>query len=205
MQIWKLYLPNYHITLIQLTNWCFAIDKCIYLFTSRLLKIWFLWSSGENGWRLETRRNGESREYPTLLQLCLGLQVFLYSERVFLTSWKHYWCHKSGLLQWLCLGFYTFSVMFQMLNCIIGMVDKTKRALAVLQERSLRDREELSLWMRRHAEGMDVDMKKRSNDLMAHTLRQTEDRVSDVRRRAGIGNSNNFPLNILYSPCKLND
>lgn len=71
-----------------------------------------------------------------------------------------------------------------MLNCIIGMVDKTKRALAVLQERSLRDREELSLWMRRHAEGMDVDMKKRSNDLMAHTLRQTEDRVSDVRRRA---------------------
>lgn len=71
-----------------------------------------------------------------------------------------------------------------MLNCIIGMVDKTKRALAVLQERSLRDREELSLWMRRHAEGLDVDMKKRSNDLMAHTLRQTEDRVSDVRRRA---------------------
>lgn len=71
-----------------------------------------------------------------------------------------------------------------MLNCIIGMVDKTKRALAVLQERSLRDREELSLWMRRHVEGMDVDMKKRSNDLMAHTLRQTEDRVSDVRRRA---------------------
>lgn len=87
MQIWKLYFPNYHITFIQLKNWCFAIDKCIYLFTSRLLKIWFLWSSGENGWRLETRRNGESREYPTLLQLCLGLQVFLYSERVFLTSW----------------------------------------------------------------------------------------------------------------------
>ncbi|XP_033754006.1 protein CBFA2T1-like isoform X1 [Pecten maximus] len=71
-----------------------------------------------------------------------------------------------------------------MLNCIIGMVDKTKRALAVLQERSLRDREELSLWMRRHAEGLDQDMKKRSNDMMAHTLRHTEDRVSDVRRRA---------------------
>ncbi|KAK3085902.1 hypothetical protein FSP39_010261 [Pinctada imbricata] len=71
-----------------------------------------------------------------------------------------------------------------MLNCIIGMVDKTKRALAVLQERSLRDREELSLWMRRHAEGMDGDPKKRSNDMMAHQIRQTEDRVTDVRRRA---------------------
>lgn len=110
MQIWKLYFPNYHITLIQLTNWCFAIDKCIYLFTSRLLKIWFLWSSGENGWRLETRRNGESREYPALLQLCLGLQVFLDSERVFLTSWKHYWCHKSGLLQFLYIQCYVSDV-----------------------------------------------------------------------------------------------
>lgn len=65
------------------------------------------------------------------------------------------------------------------------MVDKTKRALAVLQERSLRDREELSLWMRRQAEGMDQDLKKRSSDMMSHTLRQTEDRVADVRRRAG--------------------
>lgn len=97
-------------------------------------------------------------------------------------------------------GYLHTECMFQMLNCIIGMVDKTKRALAVLQERSLRDREELSLWMRRHVEGMDVDMKKRSNDLMAHTLRQTEDRVSDVRRRAGKGNSNNCLWKILYSP-----
>lgn len=71
-----------------------------------------------------------------------------------------------------------------MLNCIIGMVDKTKRALAVLQERSLRDREELSLWMRRQAEGMDQDIKKRSSDMVSHTLRQTEERVTDVRRRA---------------------
>lgn len=71
-----------------------------------------------------------------------------------------------------------------MLQCIIGMVDKTKRALSVLQERSVRDREELSAWMRRHAEGMDTDMKKRHTELMTHTLRQTEDRVSDVKRRA---------------------
>ncbi|BFZ12565.1 hypothetical protein BsWGS_15604 [Bradybaena similaris] len=71
-----------------------------------------------------------------------------------------------------------------MLNCIIGMVDKTKRALSVLQERSLRDREELSLWARRQADGIDADVKKRTGDVMAYTLRQTEDRVSEVRRRA---------------------
>ncbi|XP_025115462.1 protein CBFA2T1-like isoform X2 [Pomacea canaliculata] len=71
-----------------------------------------------------------------------------------------------------------------MLNCIQGMVDKTKRALSVLQERSLRDREELTMWMRRHAEGMDQDVKKRTTDMMAYTVRQTEDRVLEVRRRA---------------------
>lgn len=72
-----------------------------------------------------------------------------------------------------------------MLHCIVGMVDKTKRALSVLQERSQRDREELALWMRRQAEGMDNDMKKRTSEMMATTLRQTEDRVSEVKRRAG--------------------
>ena len=35
-----------------------------------------------------------------------------------------------------------------MLNCIIGMVDKTRRAMSVLQERSVREREELALWAR---------------------------------------------------------
>ena len=74
---------------------------------------------------------------------------------------------------------------FQMLHCIIDMVDKTKRALNVLQERSTRDREELQMWMRRHAEGLDQDMKKRTSELMATTLRQTEDRVTEVKRRAG--------------------
>ena len=77
------------------------------------------------------------------------------------------------------------NVLLQMLTCIVSMVDKTKRALAVLQERSLRDREELNAFMRRHSEGFDSDMKKRHADMMATTLRQTEDRVSDVKRRAG--------------------
>ncbi|XP_064640734.1 protein CBFA2T1-like isoform X3 [Lineus longissimus] len=71
-----------------------------------------------------------------------------------------------------------------MLHCIMGMVDKTKRALAVLQERSNRDREELAVWMRRHSEGLDHDMKKRTSEMMVSSLRQTEDRVSEVKRRA---------------------
>ena len=70
-----------------------------------------------------------------------------------------------------------------MLNCIIGMVDKARRALAVLQERSIRDREELSIWMRRHADN-DHDLKKRAPDSWS-SMRSTDDRIDDVRRRAG--------------------
>lgn len=72
-----------------------------------------------------------------------------------------------------------------MLNCIIGMVEKTKRAMSVLHERSVRDREEVSLWARRQPGSIDADVKKCTRDMMAYTLRQTEDRVSEVRRRAG--------------------
>ena len=76
-----------------------------------------------------------------------------------------------------------------MLQCIVGMVEKTKRALAVLHQRSIQDREELALWVRRHSEGTEHDMKKRAGEMMAHTIRQTEDRVSEVKRRAGTSNS----------------
>jgi runt-related transcription factor 1 len=71
-----------------------------------------------------------------------------------------------------------------MLNCIIGMVDKTRRALSVLQERSLRDREELSMWMRRGG-GEDADLKKRNPESWLN-MRNADERISDVRRRAGI-------------------
>uniref|UniRef100_T1J868 TAFH domain-containing protein n=1 Tax=Strigamia maritima TaxID=126957 RepID=T1J868_STRMM len=71
-----------------------------------------------------------------------------------------------------------------MLNCILGMVEKTKRALAILQHRSLTDRHEMALWIRRHSEGTEHDMKKRAGEMMAHTLKTTEDRVSEVKRRA---------------------
>jgi len=65
-----------------------------------------------------------------------------------------------------------------MLSCIIGMVDKTRRALSVLQDRSLRDREELAVLVRRGGSD-DLDIKKRSSDW------RMDDRIADVRRRAG--------------------
>ncbi|XP_071487527.1 protein CBFA2T3-like [Diadema antillarum] len=77
-----------------------------------------------------------------------------------------------------------------MLQCIIGMVEKTKRALAVLHQRSIQDREELAMWARRQSSqaggpgAAEPGSKKRSEEMMAQTLRQTEDRVTEVKRRA---------------------
>ena len=70
-----------------------------------------------------------------------------------------------------------------MLNCIIGMVDKARRALTVLQERSIRDREELSVWMRRNGDS-DTELKKRGQESWS-SYRSSEDRIGEVRRRAG--------------------
>ncbi|XP_076323308.1 protein CBFA2T1-like isoform X2 [Tachypleus tridentatus] len=70
-----------------------------------------------------------------------------------------------------------------MLNCILGMVEKTKRALAILQQRSQVDRGEFNLWGRRHLDGSDFDLKKQAGDIMVH-YKSAEERVSEVRRRA---------------------
>ena len=66
----------------------------------------------------------------------------------------------------------------------MDMVGRCRRALTALQEKAARDREELAAWMRRHGGTLDSDVKKRA-DMMADSLRHTEDRVNEVRRRAG--------------------
>ena len=77
-----------------------------------------------------------------------------------------------------------------MLHCIIGMVDKAKRTLAVLQERSTRDREEMHLWMRRESgnhgsSGGGSDVKKRPPEISSYR-HGSDDRLADVKRRAGM-------------------
>ncbi|CAB3993781.1 CBFA2T1-like isoform X5 [Paramuricea clavata] len=71
-----------------------------------------------------------------------------------------------------------------MLQCILGMVEKTKRAITVLQQRTSQDREELVAWARKTAEEAEQEVKRRANDLVSKTIKQTEERVSDVKRRA---------------------
>ena len=55
-----------------------------------------------------------------------------------------------------------------MLNCILGMVEKTKRALAILQHRSYSDRQDVALWRSRHLDGTEFDIKKRATDILPH-------------------------------------
>ncbi|XP_072948200.1 protein CBFA2T2 [Epargyreus clarus] len=58
-----------------------------------------------------------------------------------------------------------------MLNCILSMVEKTKRALAILQQRGIEPTES-------------NDIKRAASEIMANAVRQTEERVAEVRRRA---------------------
>ena len=66
-----------------------------------------------------------------------------------------------------------------------GLLEKTKTAMSALQESRVKEAQEFSLWMRRHAEGVDQDVKKRTGEMMTHTLKQSEDRIAEVKRRAG--------------------
>ena len=69
-----------------------------------------------------------------------------------------------------------------MLHCVMDMVGRCRQALATLQERTRREREELARWVQLQ-NGVDPEVKKRA-DVMSESLRHTEDRVSEVRRRA---------------------
>lgn len=59
-----------------------------------------------------------------------------------------------------------------MLNCILSMVEKTKRALSILQSRD-------------RAVTSESDLKRAANEI----VRIAEDRVGEIKRRAGIPTS----------------
>lgn len=98
-----------------------------------------------------------------------------------------------------------------MLNCILSMVEKTRRALAILQQRSPNDHQitgEASQWHlvqqqnknyprrdaissnhHHHQQQQQVyeasELRRQAGELIAQTLKATEDRVSQVKRKAG--------------------
>ena len=69
----------------------------------------------------------------------------------------------------------------QMLNCILSMVEKTKRALTILQQRPS-EAADGAPWGRA---GDAADIKRQASEIMAQTVKATEERVAEVRRRAG--------------------
>ena len=79
---------------------------------------------------------------------------------------------------------------FQMLNCILGMVDKTKRALSILQQRQLGhsmtdyNSDHLSPPSRTRFQQPSAPPPQAMSDILTATIRSTEERVIEVRRRA---------------------
>jgi hypothetical protein len=89
-----------------------------------------------------------------------------------------------------------------MLNCILSMVEKTKRALGILQSRTAHTEQSegasSSSWLRRPSmySGIESseDIKRQVGEMMAQAFRATEDRVSEVKRRAGM-----FAVKIIFN------
>ncbi|XP_035703816.1 protein CBFA2T1 isoform X2 [Folsomia candida] len=77
-----------------------------------------------------------------------------------------------------------------MLNCILSMVEKTKRALGILQSRASADLGnggDASTWLRRPGPLLldnSEELKRVVGEMMAQAFRNTEDRVIEVKRRA---------------------
>ncbi|XP_050294390.1 protein CBFA2T3 [Anthonomus grandis grandis] len=70
-----------------------------------------------------------------------------------------------------------------MLNCILSMVEKTKRALTILQQRNASTQPDPATdWLRK--QDVSQDLKKVANEIISTAIRAAEERVAEVRRRA---------------------
>ncbi|MEJ1275289.1 hypothetical protein NN561_006185 [Cricetulus griseus] len=78
-----------------------------------------------------------------------------------------------------------------LLNCIMDMVEKTRRSLTVLRRCQEADREELNYWIRRYSDA--EDLKKGSSSSSSHSRQQSpvnpdpvalEEAVNEVKRQA---------------------
>lgn len=79
-----------------------------------------------------------------------------------------------------------------MLNCILSMVEKTRRALGILQQRSNDNQQQQkrrdspsALSLQQHQVYEASELRRQAGELIAQTLKATEDRVSQVKRKAG--------------------
>ncbi|EDO36588.1 predicted protein, partial [Nematostella vectensis] len=169
----------YHLSRITVcTQLCFFIPSISFCLHSALFRYFATIHLSRNGIIVKCT---VIRYRPEILQVG-GVQ----KSSVFLKSLVH-----SPLTHHYILTFFFHEAIIDdwrhvdtMLQCIIGMVDKTKRAVSVLQQRCQQDREELLTWARKSADETETEIKRRVGDLVGKSMKQTEERVNEVKRRA---------------------
>lgn len=73
-----------------------------------------------------------------------------------------------------------------MLNCISAMVDKTKRAITILQQRGVETTSNLQANAAQHTDTSIADMKRQTEEKVAEFRRNAEEAVNQVKRQAVI-------------------
>ena len=116
--------------------------------------------------------------HPPLISMPLFIIILWNEKGSSLTLVKKTNLHVLSFLAWI-LWHFVYEVYFfvskltshlvlalylQMLQCIIGMVDKTKRAVSVLQQRCQQDREEMLAWVRKTADETESEVKRRAGE-----------------------------------------
>ena len=64
-----------------------------------------------------------------------------------------------------------------MLNCVLDMVGKTKQGLNVLQTKTIQ--------FQKHIENYESEIKRKNNELISNAIRQTEEKIVEIKKRAG--------------------
>ncbi|XP_025058213.1 protein CBFA2T2 isoform X1 [Alligator sinensis] len=112
------------------------------------------------------------------------------TEREWADEWKHLDHVRNGSGILLVLNIHP-SIRTQALNCIMEMVEKTRRSMAVLRRCQEADREELNYWKRRYSET--ADTRKGGSELISrqHSPGSSDSISSDSLRefssRSGTG------------------
>lgn len=101
------------------------------------------------------------------------------------------------IMSFVLMGIYpltdlTFYFVTQMLTCILSMVEKTRRALTMLQQKEERDGGSgisrvgsMGATDLRQRADYDAEVRRHAAELVAQSIRTTEERVSEVKRKAG--------------------
>ncbi|XP_052328890.1 protein CBFA2T1-like isoform X2 [Oncorhynchus keta] len=119
-------------------------------------------------------RHRELRERPRPLGMHGARQEEVIDHRLTDREWGEEWKHLDHVRKYLPPP--------QLLNCIMDMVEKTRRSLTVLRRCQEADREELNYWIRRYSDADDLKKGASRTQSRQHSPTGQDDLTTEIHR-----------------------